>query len=301
MMTKHALLILTVLLVAGCQSQPADSIFTPTQTQSAPLATETPFLSPSATPTESEKEAPDLTIAEDCKLIDGEMQFFDLESEYLDAGLQFRIWLPPCYQQQSERHFPVLYMIHGQTFNDDQWDRLGLDEAAQAGIAAGDYEPFIIVMPFDLSSAQPSVDPFERAFIQELIPYIDSNFRTLAESENRAVGGLSRGASWALHFAFYYPELFIAVGGHSPPVFVEDAPQMRSVLAEIPSELMPSIWMDIGEKDQQAILNSAIWFEDVLTQNNIPHEWHLFTGYHDENYWSSHVTLYLSWYTQNWQ
>ena len=194
----------------------------------------------------------------------------------------------------------MLYLIHGQTFNDDQWERLGADEAAAELIAAEEIVPFLIVMPFDLSSTQPSLDPFDEAVVNELVTFIDAHFRTIAEREQRAVGGLSRGASWAIHLALQHPELFGALGGHSPPVFVEDAPAVRGWLEEMPAELMPRIWLDIGEKDQQAILNSAIWFEDVLTEMGIPHQWQMFPGNHDEAYWRSHVEDYLRWYAEAW-
>ncbi|MCL4257761.1 MAG: hypothetical protein KJZ53_04425 [Anaerolineales bacterium] len=229
----------------------------------------------------------------------GQVEYHEVESDYLDYGLRFRVYTPPCYDESVES-YPVLYLVHGQTYNDDQWDRLGADEAASRLIAAGELPPFIIVMPYDRSSNQPSQDPFRQALIEELLPWVDANYRTLTARETRAIGGLSRGASWAIHFAFNYPELFSAVGGHSPPVFQEDAPQMRGWLDEMPAEDLPRIWLDIGERDQRAILDSAIWFEGLLTQRNIPHEWYLFTGDHSEAYWSSHVEQYLRWYALDW-
>lgn len=289
--------LIAVVALVSCQGQGKEAIPTARATLAIPTRAEP---GPTETATPPETETAESELDEDCRQGAGRMEFFDLQSEYLDAGLQFRAWLPPCYDEQTEGRFPVLYLIHGQTFNDDQWYRLGADEAAAQGISAGHYAPFIIVMPFDLASAQPSADPFGEAFIKELLPFVDANLRTLSEREYRAVGGLSRGASWALHLALRYPELFGAVGGHSPPVFVEDAPQMEEILDAIPIGLMPRIWLDIGENDQQAILNSAIWFEALLTERGIPHQWQLFQGFHDEEYWASHVEQYLDWYTQGW-
>ncbi|MCW5874788.1 MAG: hypothetical protein KIS88_09120 [Anaerolineales bacterium] len=230
---------------------------------------------------------------------DGQIHIHQVDSSYLDYGLEFRVYTPPCYTQSAQA-YPVLYLVHGQTYNDDQWDRLGADEAASSLIAAGEVAPFIIVMPYDRSSNQPSQDKFGEAVIEELLPWVDAHYRTLAERHYRAVGGLSRGASWAIHFGLTQPQLFSAVGGHSPPVFQEDAPQVRGWLDEIPANQLPRFWLDIGERDQRAILNSAIWFEDILTQRSIPHEWYLFAGDHSEAYWSSHVELYLRWYAKDW-
>jgi enterochelin esterase-like enzyme len=258
-----------------------------------------------ARPTISKTPTPDLSLAATqtataCLAKTGEITELELESEILDNELIFRVYTPPCYAEYKNEAFPVLYLIHGQTFTDDQWDRLGADEMADQLIISGDLAPFIIVMPFDHSSQQPSIDHFGEAFIEELLPWIDENYRTIQDRDSRAVGGLSRGASWAFHFALLHPELFGAVGGHSPPIFVEDAPHIRGWLNGIPAELMPRIWLDIGERDQQVILESAKWFADILDDFDIPHEWHLFAGNHDEVYWSRHVELYLRWYAQFW-
>jgi enterochelin esterase-like enzyme len=238
---------------------------------------------------------------ETCLATGGEVEALEIESELLDHPLALRIYTPPCYDVHTDARYPVLYLIHGQTYNEDQWDRLGADEAADALIADGDLATFIIVMPADESHyTQPSANNFDEAVVEELIPLVDETYRTQADREHRAVGGLSRGASWAIHLALTHPELFGTVAGHSPPVFQEDAPRMRTILDEMPAELRPRIWLDIGQRDQQAILESAIWFEGLLDERDIPHQWSLFEGDHSEEYWSSHVELYLRWYAQDW-
>ena len=45
---------------------------------------------------------------------------------------------------------------------------------------------------------------------------------------------------------------------------------------------------------------AAIWFEELLNQRGIPHEWYLFSGYHNEDYWSEHLEMYLRWYSRTW-
>lgn len=247
------------------------------------------------------KETPAPQLTKDvCMAAGGELQIKEIESEFLDSGMRFGVYTPPCYEENVDQRYPVLYLVHGQTFNDDQWDRLGADEMANELIAAGEAAPFLIVMPYDRAATQPSVDKFGDAFIEELVAWIDAEYRTIAEREFRAVGGLSRGASWAIHFGLTHPEMFAAVGGHSPPVFQEDAPRVRGWLDGIGAELMPRFWLDIGERDQRAILDSAIWFEGLLNERDIPHEWYLFAGDHSEEYWSSHVELYLRWYAAEW-
>lgn len=303
-MKRKLALFIAATLLAACASQNLAATQSGPSTLEASATAEATQAAATATraalATQLSKDTAQATAMASCMAAGGKIEQFKFDSEYLDAGMRFRVYTPPCYKEQSEQRYPVLYLVHGQTFNDDQWDRLGADETASALIAAGELPPFLIVMPYDISSNQPSLDHFGEAVIEELLPWVDANYRTLADREHRAVGGLSRGASWAIHLALTQYELFSAVGGHSPPVFVEDAPQVRSWLDTIRTELMPRIWLDIGERDQQAIMDSAIWFQGLLSERNIAHEWHLFAGDHSEAYWSSHVEMYLRWYAEDW-
>ncbi len=296
--------LLVILLLAACASPQSSAatetlgeISTATARSVEQRATAT---AAAALTAEISKDEASATAMAFCAASGGRIEQVKIGSQYLDAGLRFRVYTPPCYQENMMRLYPVLYLIHGQTFNDDQWDRLGADEAADQLIAAGEVAPFLIVMPYDISSNQPSLDHFGEAVVEELLPWVDSNYRTLDDREQRAIGGLSRGASWAIHLGLTHPELFGAMGGHSPPVFVEDASKVRGWLASIPAELMPRIWLDIGERDQRSILDSAMWFEGLLDERDIPHEWSLFSGDHSEKYWSAHVEMYLRWYTAEW-
>lgn len=153
-------------------------------------------------------------------------------------------------------------------------------------------------MPRDRVWEEPTEDPFGQAVIEHILPWMALNYRILPERRFHAVGGLSRGASWAIHLGLSHWELFGAIGGHSPPVFWSDTPKIRRWLDEIPPESLPRIFLDIGEKDY--LIDSALWFEGVLAEKGIPHEWYLFTGRHEEAYWQAHLEQYLRWYAINW-
>jgi enterochelin esterase-like enzyme len=222
-------------------------------------------------------------------------------SDLLRLPMEFRVYLPPCYDQQPDRRYPVLYLIHGQNYNEDQWDRLGANETADRLIAAGETPPFIIVMPRDRSWAQPTEDNFGRVVVETLIPLIDASYRTQAERAGRAVGGLSRGAGWAIHLGLSQWKLFNAIGAHSLPLFWTDLPHLREWIATIPPVALPRIYMDLGDKERPQIDKSARWFEQLLTELGIPHEWHLYPGYHEEAYWEAHLEEYLRWYAEGWK
>jgi len=251
---------------------------------------------------QSHNPAPSLTPTPlACWSQPGRMELGSLPTDLLRLPLEYRVYLPPCYDEPPERRYPVLYMIHGQSYNDDQWDRLGIDEAASRLIAAGELPPFLIVLPRDRHWGQPSEDLFGQAVREVLIPFIDQEYRTRPERDYRAVGGLSRGAGWAVHLGIFFPELFGALGAHSLPVFHEDTARLRTYLDTVSAGDLPRIYLDIGEKDRPEILRSAVWFEQLLTDKGIPHEWYLFSGYHEEAYWQAHLETYLRWYAQDWQ
>jgi enterochelin esterase-like enzyme len=111
---------------------------------------------------------------------------------------------------------------------------------------------------------------------------------------------MSRGAGWALHLGLAYPQIFGSVGMDSLAIFWTDVPFIKKWLDAIPSNQMPRFYLDIGNNDRPEISESTRWFEGLLDQRNIPHEWHFFVGYHEEKYWQAHVEKYLRWYTQPW-
>lgn len=212
--------------------------------------------------------------------------------------MTYNVYLPPCFTFDKGKHYPVLYLLHGQNYDESQWIRLGAASSLDRLIAAGEVPPFIIVMPFDYSYKQPNEYNFEQVFVQLLIPQIDRTYRTLADAPHRAVGGLSRGGAWAIRLGTRHPELFGAIGGHSAAIFYVDEQSLNGRLLKIPASQMPRIWLDMGDSDSEADVIKP--FEQFLTQNNIPHELHIYVGWHDEKYWSAHVAEYLRWYAANW-
>ncbi len=274
---------------------------TPVPVTNTPPPTPTPTIQASATPSPlpSTTASPQPTF-ETCWLNGGRI-LRDWERTYLlKFPLTYRVYLPPCYEEHSDQFYPVLYLIHGQSYTDDQWDRMGIDEMADLLMATGEIPPFIIVMPQDRIWTQPSEDGFGEAVMKVLIPLIDQEYRTIASREGRAIGGLSRGASWAIHLGFSQWEWFSVIGAHSPPVFWEDVPYVAAWIDRIPPGAAMRVYMDIGVEDRKEIMDSAVWFEGLLTKKGVAHEWHLFQGAHDENYWTKNIERYLRWYAADW-
>lgn len=224
-----------------------------------------------------------------------------LENSTLESSTppqEFIVYLPPCYDERADKRYPVLYLLHGQTYTADQWIRLGAAKALDNLIMGGEAMPFIIVFPDDHYWYTPAGTTFGARLTDELIPFIDETYRAIPDPRFRAIGGMSRGAGWALQLGLTRPDLFSIIGLHSLAVFQRDASKVDDWIQDIPPASRPSIFMDIGESDQE--LTSAKAVENLFTQFDIHHEWHLYSGAHTEEYWSAHVEEYIRWYASQW-
>jgi enterochelin esterase-like enzyme len=211
---------------------------------------------------------------------------------------EFRIYLPPCYDERTDQRYPVLYLLHGQTYTDDQWIRLGAAEAADRLILSGESTPFLIVFPDDRYWNLPPGPAFGQRLVDQLIPHIDATYRTFPYRDHRAIGGLSRGAGWALRLGLTRWDLFSAIGLHSLAATQKDASNLPAWIADIPVSARPRVFMDIGDNDPEQTMASRV--ESQFNEHGLTHQWHLYSGAHTEEYWSAHVEEYLSWYQEGW-
>ena len=208
------------------------------------------------------------------------------------------IYLPPCYDEKPEVRYPVLYLLHGQTYTADQWIRLGAVDTLDELILSGETLPFIIVFPDDRYWNLPPGAAFGDRLINDLLPYIDSSYQTLPDRNHRAIGGMSRGAGWSLRLGLSHWDLFSVIGLHSLAVLHSDRTQIGYWIADIPPSSYPAIFMDIGDNDQE--LAMAISIEAQFNEIGLSHEWHYYRGAHTEEYWSAHVGEYIQWYAEQW-
>ena len=119
------------------------------------------------------------------------------------TGTQRRaiVYTPPGYDANEGGRYPVLYLQHGWGEDETAWSVQGRANLIMDNlIAAGQARRFLIVMTYGMTNdvlhgelASFDMKPFETVMIDELIPYIDANFRTLATRDSRAMAGLSMG------------------------------------------------------------------------------------------------------------
>ena len=291
----HLIVLICLLLgVSACGSPAAlgglvGSRSTPTEPPATALPGASPIPSSTATATPVPTATPLSCLSQPGSVENGE----------IDASKPpqlFLIYLPPCYAQQTELHYPVLYLLHGQTSIDDQWVRMGAPTTADSLIHSGQAAPFIMVFPDDRYWNLPPGPAFGERLINLIVPYVDANYRTIPDAQHRALGGLSRGGGWAIHMLLTQYALFGIIGLHSPVIFDADNAMLDKTMGAVPSNAWPRVWIDGGDRDGG--LGDIRRFESLLTAYEVPHEWHLYSGDHTEPYWEAHVREYLSWYAQ---
>lgn len=145
------------------------------------------------------------------------LQTVSFYSPAVERQMKFDIALPPDYDESADR-YPVLYLLHGYMQNYTVWGRnLG------AAFYARNFRDLIIVMPDAgnswyinyASSTAGQRNQWEDHIIQDVIGYVDSNYRTVDQREGRAIAGLSMGGYGALTLALRHPDKFVSVASTS--------------------------------------------------------------------------------------
>ena len=289
-MIRRRVLPLVFLLLAACAPRPpAQSTLTPTALPPRPTETEA---SPSPAPRAS-TSTPSPTVPPACLTRPGRIEHGEIEHPELPRPLPYRIYVPACAGEPGYERLSSVYLLHGLTYDDSQWDRLGAPTAADRLIASGRVRPFLLILPWERTGLD-----LERAVTEALIPEIESRFPASAGRLNRAIGGLSRGAGWALRIGLKHPELFGAVGLHSPAVLSPDLFYLPDWAEAIPKQSIPRISLDIGERDP--LRPEALALAAELNDLGLVVELTSYPGQHTESYWAEHVAEYLAWYTEPW-
>jgi len=132
---------------------------------------------------------------------------------------RMHVYTPPGYEKNN-KSYPVLYLVHGAGDSDHSWATVGrANNILDNLIAVGKAEPMIIVMPNGHTPDRPKNagnmlqnSDFSDDLLKVIIPYIDKNYRTIANAGNRAMAGLSMGGAHTIQNGLPHPELFHYIG-----------------------------------------------------------------------------------------
>ncbi|MBO3753903.1 MAG: prolyl oligopeptidase family serine peptidase [Candidatus Brockarchaeota archaeon] len=133
----------------------------------------------------------------------------------------YLIYLPPSYEQNISKHFPVIYWLHAgfESARQGAWAVQKYDAAIKAKVMP----EVIIVLPQALPvgwhvDSKDGKLPIEQVIIKNLIPHIDATYRTIARKEGRGIEGHSMGGFGALHLGLKHPNLFGAISAIAPSI-----------------------------------------------------------------------------------
>jgi predicted alpha/beta superfamily hydrolase len=192
----------------------------------------------------------------------------NFHSRYLRSDRDVLVYLPPGYDADKKKRYPVLYLHDGQNLFDGatsfikgaEW---GVDETAQRLITGGAIEPLIIVGVYNtgrdrVDEYTPTVDAkykaggkadlYGRMLVEELKPFIDSEYRTRRDAKQTGLGGSSLGGLVSLYLALKYPQTFGRVAVVSPSVWWDNKMIVREVEA-LKKRPRLHIWLDMGTKE----------------------------------------------------
>ncbi len=248
------------------------------------------------------------------------------QSEKLNSEVKYSIYLPVGYEESSE-NYPVLYLLHGYTDNENTWIDMGwVDYASDLRALQNKNDKMIIVMPdggLQWYLNHPNgKNNYEDMFVTEFIDYIDTNYKTIPRREKRAIGGLSMGGFGALLYSMKYEKIFSACIAFSSAIrsdiTIINLEQERfdylylplygknivganrlsnhwtsnnplNLAASISNEKLSNTSWYLSCGDDDILLPGNILLHNIFVEKNIEHEFIVDNGGHNWDYWRKHI------------
>jgi S-formylglutathione hydrolase FrmB len=251
----------------------------------------------------------------------GRAECFSLDSKILKRSVPYCTLLPPSYDADRSRRYPVLYLLHGLGENEESFLRAGGINLVEDMWDQHTLGEFLIVTPngddsFYINSRDGRV-LYEDFFLREFMPFIENRYRISPGRQFRGITGISMGGYGALHLAFRHASLFGSVSAHSaalmeapPPVTAQNADGSLAVDREFWDENNPlelaktarlnglEIYFDCGSEDDYGFYQGAKTLDRELTLRHIPHEFHLYPGRHDWDYFAAQLPRSLAFHSK---
>lgn len=237
-------------------------------------------------------------------------------SRFLKNQRDLIVYLPPGYDEQPQRQFPLLYLHDGQNLFDGATSFIpGVDwhvgQTADASIMEGRVEPLIIVGVYNtgkqrLGEYTPTRAPklgggranrYAKFLLQEVAPFLHSNYRVLQGVENTGIGGSSLGGLVSLYIGLRQPRIFGKIAALSPSLWWNQRVILRFADAA-PVGPLPRIWLDIGTREGPRIVDDVERFRDILLRKGWQldrdlHYQRVEGGEHNEAAWARRVGPFL--------
>ena len=233
----------------------------------------------------------------------GVVRLHEYQSRSLGRLRRLQVYTPSGYEK-SRAKYPVLYLLHGAGDNEATWTALGRAHLIADNLFAwGKATPAIIVMtdghalppgPRSTNAADRAraIAAFEGDLLQDVIPFIEANYRVREGPAYRAIVGLSMGGGQSLNIGLNHPELFSWVGGMSSSVFSPETTIAHALDdASATNRRLKLLWFACGKDD--SLLKRNQEFDQLLTTRGIRHTFQLTDGNHSWPVWRRYLEEFL--------
>jgi enterochelin esterase family protein len=217
-------------------------------------------------------------------------------SKAVNGTRRVHVYTPPNYEKGNAK-LPVLYLLHGADGEDSSWTAFGrAPEILDNLMAERKMAPMLVVMPFGYAyppvqgvAADKQRTDFEKDLIDDIIPFVQANYRAYADREHRAIVGLSMGGGQALNIGLRRLDLFSRVAGFSAAVPRNASTTFKDVVADSKkiNSSLKLLWLGCGSEDSLFAPNKE--FSDFLKSSGVTNTWHPSTGAHTWINWRRYL------------
>ncbi len=209
----------------------------------------------------------------------GNVQQILFPSKSTNTSRRAFVYTPAGYEKNQSQRYSVLYLQHGWGEDETAWSNQGRANLIMDNlIAEGKIKPFIIVMTYGMTNevrwghmSEFKIENFQTVLVDELIPYVDANFRTLADQSHRAMAGLSMGGMETHTITLNKPEVFsyyaLLSGGLYKPEEIKDKSKVKLIFLSCGSFENPD-----AVKNSVATLKEAGFNVVSFVSENTRHE-----------------------------
>ena len=219
----------------------------------------------------------------------GKVDYVNYYSETLGLYGNAIVYTPPTYDHNPDKHYPVFYLISGTTDTEEVYFKVGrMNLILDNLIAEGRAKEMIVVLPYgNPSKYYPAGtfdfrkgDIFSKDLLNDLMPYVEANYRTLNDRESRAIGGFSRGGNQGLSFGLHNLDKFSYLCSYSS--FTDmNIPEVYDN-ARKTNRKINLLWLGVGTDDflygnakeyMEFLDNKGIENVQFFTSDKMGHTW----------------------------
>ena len=228
------------------------------------------------------------------------------DSEILGINRRLTVYTPYGYEKNTKTKYPVLYLLHGAGGDEEAGSSMGrtaqiLDNLIAKGLA----KPMIVVMPNGNPNQQAAQtfglptteydwrDPANRnlyvqSLVEEIVPFIEKNYRTVAKKSHRAIAGLSMGGGHTIAASGMYPNVFDYICPLS--MGANKSEELSAQLQGIKKAGYKLYWLACGNTD--FLFEQANQLDEALTENGLEHTYYVSEGGHVWANWRLYLNTF---------